>query len=39
MRARMGISENTTTYHRRQIYTRLGVQSRLELQDYLFAPA
>ncbi|BEP96911.1 helix-turn-helix transcriptional regulator [Acidovorax sp. sif1233] len=36
---RMGISENTTTYHRRQIYTRLGVQSRLELQDYLFAPA
>lgn len=33
--ARMGISANTATYHRRQIYTRLGVQSRKELQAYL----
>lgn len=33
---RMGISTNTATYHRRQIYTRLGVQNRLELQGYLF---
>ncbi|KRD46234.1 hypothetical protein ASE52_16235 [Acidovorax sp. Root275] len=32
---RMGISANTATYHRRQIYTRLGVQSRKELQAYL----
>lgn len=32
---RMGISVNTATYHRRQIYTRLGVQNRLELQTYL----
>lgn len=36
--ARMGISANTATYHRRQIYTRLGVQSRQELQDFFFAP-
>jgi DNA-binding CsgD family transcriptional regulator len=35
--ARMDISANTATYHRRQIYTRLGVQNRMELQDYLFA--
>ncbi len=33
--ARMGISAHTATYHRRQIYTRLGVQNRLELQDLL----
>ena len=32
---RMGISANTATYHRRQIYTRLGVQSRKELQAHL----
>lgn len=32
---RMGISANTATYHRRQIYTRLGVQNRLELQARL----
>lgn len=36
--ARMGITANTATYHRRQIYTRLGVQSRQELQDLFFAP-
>ena len=35
--ARMGISANTATYHRRQIYTRLGVQSRAELQGVLLA--
>lgn len=35
---RMGISANTATYHRRQIYTRLGVQNRLELQARLLAP-
>lgn len=35
--ARLGISANTTTYHRRQIYTRLGVQNRQELQDFFFA--
>ena len=35
--ARMGISANTATYHRRQIYTRLGVQNRQELQGLLFA--
>lgn len=34
--ARMGISANTTTYHRRQIYTRLGVQTRQELHDFFF---
>ncbi|MFP5442617.1 MAG: LuxR C-terminal-related transcriptional regulator [Betaproteobacteria bacterium] len=34
----MGISANTATYHRRQIYTRLGVQNRLELQARLLAP-
>ncbi|MBH1963387.1 MAG: helix-turn-helix transcriptional regulator [Comamonadaceae bacterium] len=34
--ARMGISANTATYHRRQIYTRLGVKSRKELQGLLF---
>lgn len=34
---RMGISANTATYHRRQIYTRLGIQNRLELQDFLLA--
>ena len=34
---RMGISANTATYHRRQIYTRLGVQSRKELQAVLWA--
>ena len=33
--ARMGISANTAVYHRRQIYTRLGVQSRKELQALL----
>ncbi|PJI99433.1 DNA-binding CsgD family transcriptional regulator [Acidovorax sp. 69] len=32
---RMGISVHTATYHRRQIYTRLSVQNRLELQNYL----
>ncbi|MBH1963386.1 MAG: helix-turn-helix transcriptional regulator [Comamonadaceae bacterium] len=36
--ARMGISANTATYHRRQIYTRLGVQNRQELQAFLFTP-
>lgn len=36
--ARMGISANTATYHRRQIYTRLGVQNRQELQAFMFAP-
>ncbi|KRD56068.1 hypothetical protein ASE52_07685 [Acidovorax sp. Root275] len=36
--ARMGISANTATYHRRQIYTRLGVQNRQELQDFFFVP-
>ncbi|WP_028601205.1 helix-turn-helix transcriptional regulator [Ottowia thiooxydans] len=35
---RMGISANTATYHRRQIYTRLGVKSRKELQGLLLAP-
>ena len=35
---RMGISANTATYHRRQIYMRLGVQNRLELQARLLAP-
>ncbi|WP_460483507.1 helix-turn-helix transcriptional regulator [Comamonas humi] len=35
--ARMGISANTATYHRRQIYARLGVQNRQELQTLLFA--
>lgn len=34
---RMGISANTATYHRRQIYSRLGVQSRQELQAHLFS--
>ncbi|WP_460483512.1 helix-turn-helix transcriptional regulator [Comamonas humi] len=36
--ARMGISANTTTYHRREVYTRLGVHNRKELQALLFAP-
>ncbi len=36
--ARMGISANTTAYHRRQIYARLGVHNRKELQAFLFAP-
>ncbi|WP_028601206.1 helix-turn-helix transcriptional regulator [Ottowia thiooxydans] len=35
---RMGISANTATYHRRQVYIRLGVQNRQELQAFLFAP-
>lgn len=34
---RMGVSANTATYHRRQIYARLGVHSRKELQAFLFA--
>ena len=33
---RMGISANTATYHRRQIYTRLGVHNRQELQARLW---
>ena len=36
--SRMSISINTATYHRRQIYTRLGVKNRHELQAFLFAP-
>lgn len=35
---RMGISGNTATYHRRQVYTRLGVHSRKELQAVLSVP-
>ncbi len=35
--SRMGISVNTAVYHRRQIYTRLGVQNRKELQAILVA--
>lgn len=37
--ARMGISTNTATYHRRQVYTRLGVRNRQELQTFLLPPA
>ena len=37
--ARMGISANTTTYHRREVYTRLGVHNRKELQALLFTPS
>lgn len=33
---RMGISTNTATYHRRQIYSRLGVLNRQELQARLW---
>lgn len=35
---RMGISANTVTYHRRQIYTRLGAQNRQELQARIYSP-
>ncbi|MET4576808.1 helix-turn-helix transcriptional regulator [Ottowia thiooxydans] len=35
---RMGISSNTATYHRRQIYTRVGVKTRKEFQRLLFSP-
>jgi DNA-binding CsgD family transcriptional regulator len=34
--ARMGISANTATYHRRQVYTRLGVRNRKEMQAFFF---
>ncbi len=34
---RMGISENTATYHRRHIYAKLAVQTRQEMQNRLSA--
>jgi DNA-binding CsgD family transcriptional regulator len=36
--AHMSISANTTRYHRRQIYDRLGVRNRQELQALLSTP-